>query len=259
MSTIPWRPMLPLGPLGIRSAKSWLGPPERPGLLALRHALDFPRPGLVGEDRSKPRSILLVRHLHSELFGAGDPEPAAGWIATCSPTAFTLHAPDSWHEPLEAKIGKVSRFEVETFSVTKPVGSGSSVVVHQLTSRDRRAFRGVTPSWACRAWLRYDRLITHGAAFGVRNKDDDGFLSVAWIFDQAGPFDAIGVATKPRFQRLGLGRASASELIDHIINIRGKVPLWSTSPVNDSSRELALALGFSRVAVEPLFLWSADH
>ena len=256
MPPLPFGPMMQLGAAGIRYVKSRLGPLEKPGLLALRHALDFPRYGLMGNDDTKPNSVLLVRDVYREIFGLGEAEPAVNWIADIIGTDFILHAPESWREPLEKRVGKVVRGEVETWSVKKPVKSGSSAIVRRLTPEDRRAFRGAAPAWSYKGWLKFDELIKHGAAFGVWN--GARCILAAWIFDQAGPYDAIGVATKPQFQRLGLGRASAAALIDHIINVRGKVPLWSLTSANESSRGLAEALALSRVAVEPLFQKSSD-
>jgi hypothetical protein len=44
-------------------------------------------------------------------------------------------------------------------------------------------------------------------------------------------------------------------LIDHIIKVRGKVPLWSASSSNEASIGLARALGLSPVASETLLRW----
>ena len=96
-------------------------------------------------------------------------------------------------------------------------------------------------------------LIAHGAGFGVPH--GRGFAALAWVFDQAGDFDAIGVSTVPRFRRLGLGRAAASALIMHILQWRGKVPLWSTTPDNAASQALANSLGLSLAVTESLLRW----
>src|SRR4051812_21696003 len=75
--------MVPLDPTAVRSLRSWPGEPPCPGLLALRHALDYSRPGLWGDDAKRPRSVVLLRagDGRREAFGAGEPGPAVGWLA----------------------------------------------------------------------------------------------------------------------------------------------------------------------------------
>jgi ribosomal protein S18 acetylase RimI-like enzyme len=250
---------------GIQFIKSWLKPPEAPGLLAFRHAVEFHSEVFFGDERLKPRSVLYVRtsesHTtgkpHFEAFGAGEPHRAVRWMAT-RPAGFILHAPPLWLEALEAVVGKVERSTVETWSVASPPAQDSSAMglVRQVTPDDVGAFNDSAPSWGYRGWRGdFRTLMAHGAAFGVPDRQKAGFLSLAWIFDMAGPYDAIGVATDPKYQRLGLGKAAASALIDHIINIRGKVPLWSTASSNEASIGLASALGLSQVARETLLRW----
>ncbi len=105
-----------------------------------------------------------------------------------------------------------------------------------------------------RGWRSFAALIEHGAGFGV--PDGRGFVALAWVFDQADAFDAIGVSTMPRFRQLGLGRGVASALLTHIVHQRGRVPLWSTSAENAASQALARSLGFTRRATETLLRWS---
>jgi GNAT superfamily N-acetyltransferase len=135
------------------------------------------------------------------------------------------------------------------------VGLPPSNNVRQLLVDDGPAFVEIVPSWALRGWGTFSALITHGAGFGVMIPDRLTFAAVAWVFDQAGAFDSLGVFTVPQFRRLGLGRAVAWALVDHIVHSRGKVPLWSTAPGNEPSRALACALGFSLAADEPLVRW----
>ena len=96
-------------------------------------------------------------------------------------------------------------------------------------------------------------LISFGAGFGVPHGDT--FAALAWIFDQSAGFDAIGVFTIPRYRQLGLARAAATALIRHITRRRRKVPLWSTTPDNDTSLALARSLGFMAQVSEPLVRW----
>ena len=109
------------------------------------------------------------------------------------------------------------------------------------------------PSQRLRGWRTYPAMIGCGAAFGV--PDGRGFAALAWVFDQADPYDSVGVYTVPRYRRLGLGRAAVSALFAHIVDRRGRVPLWSTRADNEPSRSLARALGFSLAAIEPLLRW----
>jgi hypothetical protein len=172
-------------------------------------------------------------------------------------STFLLHAPPHWHEALEALVGTVQRVSVETWSIEKSPACGVSSFVRQLSEADSLAFHRAVPWWGLSGWGSFATLLEHGAAFGVmeRRGKEPGLMSIAWIFDQAGPYDAIGVSTDPKYQRLGLGKATASALIDHILNVRGKVPLWSAPASNEASIGLARALGLSPVARETLLSW----
>src|SRR5437867_99130 len=109
--------MVPLDPAAARYVRTWLGPPLGPGLLALRHALVFPRPGLWGNDPAQPQSVILVREGEGqrETFGAGEPEPAVGWLID-QRKGFTLHAPDDWLEAVRGRLGDVEEDSVETWT-----------------------------------------------------------------------------------------------------------------------------------------------
>ena len=251
--------MVPLSPDNARRLRSRFGEVCGPGLLALPHALDFPRAGLWGDDAERPRSVVLLREGDGrrEAFGAGDPSSAIGWLAR-QPGSFTMLAPGSWEGPLRAAVGPLGRSEVLTYTYPGPAhrdaaGRRPSVPTRRLTLDDAAAFAATAPAWALRGWRSFEALIAHGAGFGVSH--GRGFAALAWVFDQAGDFDAIGVSTMPRFRRLGLGRATASALIGHILQWRGKVPLWSTTPANAASRALANSLGLSLAATESLLHW----
>ena len=188
-----------------------------------------------------------------------------------------LHAPDAWQEAVRGKLGEVDVETVETWAgsgVSLPMippsvraksktGTGSGTVkskgavagptTRRLLPTDSSAFALVAPPWALRGWRTFPSLIENGAAFGVPY--GQGFASIAWVFDRAENFDGVAVATLPKFQRLGLGRASAVALIDHAVHERGQVPLWSTTPDNAPSLALANALGFSVANVEALLRW----
>jgi GNAT superfamily N-acetyltransferase len=205
---------------------------------------------------------VLVREGDDQLeaFGAGEAQPALGWLLE-QRRAVALHAPDAWHEAVRSWFGRVESSTVETWAgaemadSNRDIPGSSTIVTRRLTRADGPAFAASTPAWALRGWGEYDALIDHGAAFGVPY--EAGFASMAWVFDQVERYDALGVFTAPRFRRLGLGRASASSLIDHITTRRDKAPLWSTALDNPASRALAEVLGFSPAATETVSRWSA--
>lgn len=252
--------MVPLDPNAARHVLSWLGPPSGPGLLALRHALAYRRPGLWGDDPGSPRSLILVRDGDGQIeaFGAGRPAPAVSWLVGHR-RGFTLHAPESWFGPVRARVGAVDRAGVETWSGGAGRGLPASragsprVATRRLSAADLPAFTSGAPGWGLRGWRSFPALIEHGAAIGAPH--GPGFAALAWVFDQADGYDALGVYTAPRFRRLGLGRAVAASLVEHVVSRRGKVPLWSTPADDDASRGLARALGFSVAATETLLRW----
>ncbi len=250
--------MVRLDAIAAREVLHQLGPSAGPGLLALRHALEFRPSKLWGDHPRSPRSLFLLREGddRTEVFGAGEPEPAVGFL-TGHLRRFTLHAPESWRDAVRNRVGAVDQDEVQIWSsgdsgiprITAP----GRVVTERLKSTHSRAFRSVRPSWALRGWQLYSSMIKHGAAFGVPH--GEGFAALAWVFDQADGFDALGVYTAPRYRRLGLGRAVVSALIEHIVRDRKRVPLWYVSPVNGPSLALAQTLGFELAATEPLLRW----
>jgi len=131
------------------------------------------------------------------------------------------------------------------------------VAVRALTLEDGPAFEADVPPWALRSWGDFGSLITHGAAFGVPTAD--GFASLAWTYESDQEHDKIGVATRSRYQRLGLGRAVASALILQSLRDRRKSPLWVTTRENRASTALADSLGFSIVVEEKWLRWTPNH
>ena len=252
--------MVPLDPAAAWHVRSWLGPPEGPGLLALHHALAYRVPGLFGDRPGTPRGVLLVREGTGgvEVFGAGEPEPAVGWLVG-NRRPFTLLAPDPWHDAVVARLGEVEFDRVETWagagvaSPKRTPPAGASAIVRRLAAKDSAAFLATAPPWALRGWRTYPSLVEDGAAFGVPHAK--GFAAVAWVFDRAESYDAIAAFTAPRFRRLGLGRAAATALIAHVVRELGQAPLWSARPENAPSVGMAKALGFSVGAVETLLRW----
>jgi RimJ/RimL family protein N-acetyltransferase len=249
--------MVPLDPAAAQSVRAWLGPPEGPGLLALHHTLVY-RPSSVWADAARsPRSLLYVREGDNRIegFGAGEAEPAVAWLAGRH-RPFILHAPDTWQEALRDRLGPVDLDTVETWS--GPGGSTTRLpgtLTRPALATDSAAFTAAAPPWALRGWRSFAALMEHGAAFGVPHGPGPALAALAWVFDRAEKFEAIGVFTVPRFRRLGLGRAAASALIQHVVRDRGRLPIWSSPPENEPSRRLARSLGFSVAATETLMRW----
>jgi hypothetical protein len=255
--------MVPLDAVATNFLRSWLGEPPGPELLALHHALLHPRPGLWGDDLRNPRSVVLIREGDGQLeaFGAGEPEPALGWLAWQG-KAVSLIAPPRWRYRLSGWVGAFGWAEVETWSLAErnrvpfvPRSRRQSIETRRLTPDDAEAFAAIAPEWALRSWGSFARLIEHGAAFGVPLGSGAGFASLAWTFDESSRFDAIGVFTVPKFRRLGLARAASTALLAHIVYRRGKAPLWSTTAENLGSLALVQSLGFSMRSTEPLLHW----
>ena len=250
--------MVPLDSAGARYARSWFGPPRTPGLLTLHHSLDFSRSGLHGDRAKTPHTLLLTREGDDgrlEVFGAGHPSPAVRWLLSIG-RDVTLNCPGRWHELVRGVFGDVEERRVETWTTRKPPASRPSINVRRLVQDDASAFTETAPAWALRSWGSFPALIKHGAAFGIAEPKRPGFAAIAWVFDQAGPYDALGVFTVERFRRLGLGRAVAAALLEHVVTDRGKLPLWSTMPSNKPSRALARDLGFTHAVDELVLRWS---
>lgn len=253
--------MMLLDSAAVRYVRSWLGEPEGPGVLDLYHGLACHRRGIWGDDARAPKSVVLVREGNGQLeaFGAGEPEPAVSWLTSRAGKPVALLAPKEWWAPVGRRVRATEKMEMLTFeldtSESVPRASGPIVVTRRLIAEDNSAFLtpALAPPWALLGWTSFEDLITYGvgfvAPFGA------GLASAAWTYSQASRYDAIGVATVERFRRLGLGRAVASALISHIIDDRGKTPLWTTSPDNTASRELAESLGFELAATETFLRW----
>lgn len=86
---------------------------------------------------------------------------------------------------------------------------------------------------------------------------NQGFASIAWVFDRADPFASIGVFTEERYRNLGLGRASASQLIDYLRDYAELTPLWSADVNHPASLSLANSLGFQPGIKETVIRWPA--
>jgi hypothetical protein len=229
--------------------------------MALRHASIHGRPGLWSDDPDRPSSVVWLREGDDrawEAFASGAPEPALGWLEGRSEgRQIALLAPPSWEIAVVARGGQIDRGVVRTWLRPDPPGPPSpstTIEVHRLAPGDRSAFEATAPSWALRSWGDFATLISRGIAFGVPTAR--GFAALAWTYESDHQRDKIGVATLPRFRNLGLGRAAASTLVDHIAFERRKSPLWVTTPSNAASIVLARSLGFSAAFDETLLRWT---
>jgi len=251
--------MVPLDDEAIARVLTWHVGEDR--ALSLRHALIHRRPGLLGDHPRTPRSVLLVRETDDpegwHIFGAGVAEPAVGWLARLG-QAFSLLAPESWEGAVRRRSSTVLRGMVETWvrsvKTSEPPRSSPPIATRRLTLADARSFAACSPEWALRGWGEFGRLIEKGAAIGVPTRDGR-FASLAWIFEADHNRDALAIATDLRFQRLGLGRAAASALIDCVEAERRKTALWTVSSTNLASKALARSLGFSPRSRESVLRW----
>jgi hypothetical protein len=226
------------------------------GWVTLRRALLDGRRGLWADDAIDPCSVVFVREggERVEAFGMGAPNPAVGWLVGLD-RPVALVAPGDWDEAVRARAPEVALGKVVTWvpgPFRHPPGPPRAAT-RRLTARDADAFAASAPDWALRNWPTFESLLGHGAAFGV--PFGAGFASLAWVFDQTESFDALGAHTAPRYRGLGLARAAASALVEHVIRDRRKIPLWAASPANQPSEALARSLGFTPRVTEPLFLW----
>ncbi len=228
-------------------------------LVALEHAASRSRPGLWGDHPDVPSTLVWVREGDGDLeaFATGEPGPAPAWLADrAGGRSIRLAAPDSWEAAARLVGGSIEKASI--VGLVRPATLGpiapAPVEAVPLGIEDRPAFEALAPSWALRAWGSFAELLTRGSAFGVRS--GPGFASLAWVFEAGRRFDKLGVATLPRYQRLGLGRAAARALVLDIERTRRKQPLWTTAPDNPGSLALARALGFAGEAAEPLLVWT---
>lgn len=250
--------MIPLDSVAAEHVRSWLGEPRGPGLLDLHHALAHHRRGLWGDDARVPRSVLHIRQGEGQLeaFGAGEPEPALGWLLGRARQPLALLAPEDWWDAAGRRAGAAERAEALTLSVDAGgfLPDASAVAVRRLTAGDTEAaLEAAMPAWALAGWTSCRDLVEHGAGFAV--PFGRGYAALAWVSGRAAHYEAIGVLTVARFRRLGLGRAVASALVAEVLHRRGRVPLWTTTPGNAASLSLARSLGFSDAAAETYLRW----
>lgn len=204
--------------------------------------------------------MLLLREggRQLEVFGAGDPEPAVGWLCRRGEKSVALMAPKEWWDAVEQRVEGVERVDVLTLSAdaSEFKRASSAVVTRRLTAKDSEAFLApeIALEWALSGWGTFRDLVERGVGYGV--PFGSGFAATAWVYSQAGDYEAIGVSTVPRFQRLGLGKAVASALVSEIIHTREKIPLWTTAPENTASIATAESLGFSTAAIETSLRWN---
>lgn len=250
--------MIPLGIEATDAVLAWGDGRHR--AVALRHAAIHGRPGLWGDDPVRPSSLVWLRDGGDqwEVFAAGRAEPALDWLAsTALGRPIVLAAPPAWEPVVRSRVGPqtlVERTPVQTWVRPEPLPlPARSVAVRPLAVEDAGAFEAVAPSWSLRSWGDFASLIERGAAFGV--PDGPRLAALAWVVESDLEFDKVGVATDPRFARLGLGRAVASALIGQIEGERARRPLWVVHPGNLGSIALAQSLGFAHRITENLLRW----
>ena len=226
--------------------------------VSLRHALIHRRPGLWGDHPRRPRSVVFLRMAETpegwHAFGAGEAAPAVGWL-TQSGRNFSLLAPPAWEGAIRRRsTSTLLRGVVETWVRPDEPIATPAISVRRLTVVDGDAFESAAPGWALRGWGSFAGLIERGAAFGVPDRDG-GFAALGWIFEADHDRDALAVATRPRYRRLGLGRAAGSAIVAHVEAERSKTPIWTVADINVASKALARSLGFSPRAREVVLRW----
>jgi RimJ/RimL family protein N-acetyltransferase len=244
--------MLNLSPRAADEVLTWEDGSRR--TLAIHHALTQRQDEIWADHRTHPTSVMLLRPgvRGWEVFGTGEPRPALESLAG-HPGEFALMAPMSWeafalrHPGL---IREYDRVNLEVRHLPEDRGEavraehvGPPIEVRRLTLADAPALAAALPPEALRSWASPKEALGRGAAFGVPR--GARFLAVAWIVEQDRYHDAVGVHTEARYRRLGLGRAAARGLIDHILDRRRKLPLWAALPDNEASLALARSLGLT--------------
>ena len=250
--------MIPLGAEATDAVLGWGDGLHR--TVALHHAAIHGRPGLWGDDRARPSSVVWLRDGGDqwEAFAAGFAGPALAWLArAASGRPIILAAPPSWAAIVEARLGQAHRVEtrlVETWLRPEPpVRLETAIDVRPLDLDDAAAFARLAPAWALRGWGDFGTLLDRGGAFGVPGPS--GLAAIAWVVESDHHLDKVGVITDPRFRRLGLGQAVAAALLDAIEHQRARHPLWVVDPANRASVGLARSLGFRTRISEPLLRW----
>ena len=250
--------MIPLGIEATDAVLNWGDGLHR--TVALHHAAIHGRPGLWGDDRVRPSSVVWLRDGGDQwdAFGAGFAGPALAWLernATGRPVV--LAAPPSWDEIVQARFSQSRRVQTRSIQIwlrPEPEPRRETVAgVRRLDLDDAEAFLAVAPPWALRAWGDFANLLDHGAAFGAPGRS--GLGAVAWVVESDHHLDKLGVATDLRFHRLGLGHAVGSALLDEVEFERNRHPLWVVNPANLASIGLARSLGFSTRISETLLRW----
>ena len=228
--------------------------------VALRHAVLHGRPGLWGDHPARPSSVIWLRDGGNQwdVFGAGSASPALAWlVGAATDRPIVLAAPAGWEPAVRERLGPLVTIESSRVEVwlrparaSRLAGSG---VVRMLDRADAAAFAAVAPAWAFRSWGDFATLIERGSAWGVAGASR--LVAVAWVVEADPSAAKVGVATAPRFRRLGLGRLVAAALVAQIEQERTRQALWVVNPGNTASTALARSLGFVRHGSEPLLRW----
>ena len=228
--------------------------------VALHHAAIHGRPGLCGDHPTRPSSVIWLRDGGDqwEVFGAGFAGPALDWlgrVAVGRPVVLT--APASWTDGVHARMSRFGEIQVDfvqTWLRPEPVAlPRTAAAVRPLNLDDAAAFAALAPPWAVRSWGSFAAALQRGAAFGVPARS--GLASAAWVVESDHHADKVGVATDPRYRRLGLGRAVAAALLDEVEVARGRHALWVVNPGNLGSLGLKDALGFTTSVTESFLRW----
>ena len=251
--------MVPLDPAATREVISRLGLPAAPGLLALRHALAFRRPGLWGDDPSAPRSVILVREGDGQLeaFGAGDPEPAVGWLVGHR-RGFTPARPRALarRRPRPGRRGRRGRGRdlVGRPRPPAPAPPRPRVVTRRLTSRDLAAFLAASPRLGAAGLAVVPR---DDRARRPRSASRTARGSPRWPGCSTRPTSTTPWASTPCPGSAGSGWAARRPRPCSRTSSTAAAgsPSGPPAPTTRPPVALARSLGFSPAAVEPLLRW----
>jgi hypothetical protein len=223
--------------------RPWL-PPERPGPLVARHAIQTGFDGITVDRWPGPRALLAWAGVNVEL--AGDPEALGpedlpgDWLALVAAPPGFLPLLRRAHPDLRTWDRVILELRGEP-EYALPTGA----VVRRLERGDAPHLEGLGAdvAWICDTLGGPACLAESGRAWGAFV--DGALASVATPFFVGERYEDLGVVTEAPFRGRGLVVACAGRLA-HEVRARGRIPSWSTSPDNLPSLRVAEKLGFRK-------------
>jgi RimJ/RimL family protein N-acetyltransferase len=222
----------------------WQPATPDPGFLAI--AIDDPGAVMLADDAASPAVLLLtgcwtgvgfiwgdVCHYSQILANIGQVDAARRSKSCC------LSVPDEWAWVLagaEARFSKLPRVSYTFDRKTEKVQQSADFSVERLEAvACAEIRRDLDPGFPGDCGLPI-----HGAAI----RRQDRYVSCAWG-PQADGVVEIAVVTHPEFQRRGLAKTAATQLIDELLGA-GLTPHVSTNEDNEPARRWAESVGFAQ-------------